>query len=131
MLNFHRVKSGLVILLQAIAITTQPLLAIPAACQMSGGCETKACAACCAENPCCAPSQRDDATPVSAVCSLASVLIPTALPAAVTVPVLPARSFEFAAAGWEKVGHVPHPRALSCIQLIWGSRLFWKTSILA
>lgn len=108
-----------VTLLLILATAAQPLLAIPAACQMPGSCPKMTCAGCCAENPCCAVSDRQQSSPVKAVTQVTAALLPAIVPQAVTVPLPAVREIEFAkySRGFSHA-HAPPPLALNCIQLI-------------
>ena len=119
MIHLSVVKKALVILLLAIATVSQPLLAIPAVCQMPGKCPAATCAGCCAVDPCCAPSDQMQSSPVNAVAAstagfLAAVILP---PLALPLPAV--WRIEFSKfAQTSNHAHAPPPLALNCIQLI-------------
>jgi len=112
------VKNALVILLLMVATVSQPLLAIPASCQMPGKCPAVSCAGCCAENTCCAPADQQQSSPLSAV-SASTAFLPAVIWQPVAVPMPTVRQIQFPqftrALG---VAHAPPPLALNCIQLI-------------
>ena len=113
------VRNALVILLLMVATASQPLLAIPASCQMPGKCPAVSCARCCAENPCCATSDRQQSSPLSALAASTGAFQPAVIWQALVVPLPTVRHIEFPQFT-RTLGdaHAPPPLALNCIQLI-------------
>ncbi len=113
------VKKALVILLLMVATVSQPALAIPASCQMPGKCPAVTCAGCCAENPCCAPSDQQQSSPLSAVAASAADFLPAVIWQPVAVPMPIVRHIHFPQFT-RTLGdaHAPPALALNCIQLI-------------
>lgn len=119
MIHLSLVKKILVIWLLAIATVSQPLMAIPAACQMPGKRAAITCAGCCAENPCCAPADRQQSSPLAAVTKSIAEFLPVATWQPVEVPMPIVRQIEFSKfARAFNHAHAPPPLALNCIQLI-------------
>jgi hypothetical protein len=113
------VKNALVILLLMVATGVQPMLAIPASCQMQGERQAMSCAGCCAVQACCAPSERQESSPLAAVLKSNGDFVPaiTWQPVAVPLPVV--RHIQYPTiARLFAVAHAPSPLALNCIQLI-------------
>ena len=118
-MNLSLVKNALVILLLMVATVSQPLLAIPASCQMPGQCPAVTCAGCCAENPCCASSDQRQSSPLAAVAKFTADFLPalTWHPVEAPMPVVQQTQFpQFTRAFGD--AHAPPPLALNCIHLI-------------
>jgi len=119
MIHLSLVKKALVILLLAIATVSQPLMAIPAACQMPGKSPAATCAGCCAVNPCCAPSDQMQSSPLSAVAAANAGFLSAIILQPLALPLPKVRSIEFSKFALAfNHAHAPPPRALNCIQLI-------------
>ena len=112
-------KSALITFLLMVPTATQPLLAIPASCQMQGERQAMSCAGCCAAKACCAPSERQESSSLAAIVKSTGEFVPaiSIQPVAVPLPIVRevkhpkfARLFPDA--------HAPPPLALNCIQLI-------------
>ena len=113
------VKNALVILLLMVATAAQPLLAIPASCQMPGKCPTVSCAQCCAVNPCCAPSDQQQSSPLAAVVKSTGDFVPAIMAPPVAAPLPVLRHIQYPKiARLFADAHAPSPLALNCIQLI-------------
>ena len=113
------VKNALVILLLTVATASQPLLAIPASCQMPGKCPAMKCAGCCAVNPCCAPSDQMQSSPVNAVTASTAAFLSAVILQPLTFPLPTVRRIEFSKFALAfNHAHSPPPLAASCIQLI-------------
>jgi len=124
-MNFIRRKLGevskalLLISLVIVAVAAQPLLAIPALCQMPGKCASVSCAACCAVNPCCAPSDQQQSSPLNAVLEATASFLPAITSQRVSVPMPTVQQIDFPKfARASSHAHAPPPLALNCIQLI-------------
>ena len=112
-------KNALIIFLLVLATVSQPLLAVPAACQMPGKCATVSCAACCAQNPCCAASDRQQSSPLSALAASTGAFLPALIWQPLAVPTPTVRPIEFPQfTRTLRDAHAPPPLALNCIQLI-------------
>ena len=112
-------KSLLVTLLLMLATATQPLLAIPASCQMQGERQAMSCSGCCAVQACCAPSERQESSPLSAVVKLTGDFVPAIIWQSVAVPLPVVRHIQYTKiARLFADAHAPSPLALNCIQLI-------------
>ena len=119
MMHLSLVKKALVILLLAIATASQPLLAIPAACQMPGKCPAVTCAGCCAVNPCCPPSDQMQSSPVNAVTASTAGFLSAVILQPLAIPLPTVREIEFSKfARAFSHAHAPPPLALNCIRLI-------------
>ena len=118
-MSLRIVKKAFVILLLMVATLSQPVLAIPASCQMPGKCPAVTCAGCCAENPCCAASDRQQSSPVNALSAATVPFLAAVIFEAVAVPLPTVRHIEFPQFT-RTLGdaHAPPPLALNCIQLI-------------
>ncbi len=119
MVYLSMVKKALVALLLMVATVSQPHLAIPASCQMPGKCPGVTCAGCCAENPCCAPADQQQSSPLTAVAKSAADFLPaiTWQPIEVPMPVVQHLQFpQFTRTLGD--AHAPPPLAANCIQLI-------------
>jgi hypothetical protein len=113
------VKNALVILLLMVATVSQPLLAIPATCQMPGKCPAVTCAGCCAVNPCCAPSDQMQSSPLSAVTAANAGFLAAIILQPLELPLPTARRIEFSKFALAfNHAHSPPPLAASCIRLI-------------
>ena len=111
-------KSILVTLMLLLATATQPLLAIPASCQMQGERQAMSCSGCCAVQACCAPSERQESSPLAAVVKsgdfVPAIMAP---PVALPLPVVQHIQYPTIARLFAEA-HAPSPLALNCIQLI-------------
>jgi hypothetical protein len=113
------VKNALVILLLTVATASQPLLAIPASCQMPGKCPAMTCAACCAVNPCCPPSDQMQSSPVNAVAASTAGLLSAVILEPLALPLPTIRPIEFSKDALAfNHAHSPPPLAANCIRLI-------------
>ena len=112
-------KSVLMVFLLIATVATQPLLAIPASCQMPGKCPTASCAKCCAVTPCCAPSDQQQSSPLTAVVKSTGDFVPAIMAQPVAVPLPVVRHIQYPKiARLFADAHAPSPLALNCIQLI-------------
>jgi hypothetical protein len=113
------VKNALVILLLMVATASQPLLAIPASCQMPGKCPAASCAACCAVNRCCAPSDQMQSSPLNATAPSSAAFLAAVILQPLALPLPAVCEVEFSKfALTSSHAHAPPPLALNCIQLI-------------
>jgi len=112
-------KAALAVLMLAIfAMATQPLLAVPASCQMQGERQAMSCAGCCAVKACCAPSERQESSPLAAVVKSGD-FVPVIMAPSVAVPLPVLRHIQYPKiARLFAEAHAPSPLALNCIQLI-------------
>lgn len=119
MIHLSLVKNALVILLLTVATASQPLLAIPASCQMPGKCPATTCAGCCAVNPCCAPSDQMQSSPLAAVAASTANFLSAVILQPMAIPLPTVREIEFSKLALAfSHAHAPPPLALNCIQLI-------------
>ncbi|HSH37410.1 MAG TPA: hypothetical protein VK993_01380 [Chthoniobacterales bacterium] len=112
-------KSALMTFLLMLATATQPLLAIPASCQMQGQQQAMNCSGCCAVKACCAPSDRAESSPLAAILKSNGQFVPAVMLQPVAVPLPIVREVECPKfARLFPDAHAPPPLALNCIQLI-------------
>ncbi len=108
-----------VLLLAILAMAAQPLLAVPASCQMQGERQAMSCAGCCAVKACCASSEREESSPLAAVVKSSGDLLPAITWQSVAVPLPLVRHIQYPKiARLFADAHAPSPLALNCIQLI-------------
>ncbi len=108
-----------VLLLAILAMAAQPLLAVPASCQMQGERQAMSCAGCCAVKACCASSEREESSPLAAVVKSPGDLLPAITWQSVAVPLPLVQHIQYPKiARLFADAHAPSPLALNCIQLI-------------
>jgi len=86
---------------------------------MQGERQAMSCAGCCAVKVCCAASERQESSPLSAVVKLTGDFVPAITWQSVAVPLPLVRQIQYPRfARLSADAHAPSPLALNCIQLI-------------